>query len=71
MRFDVLIKHRNFDSVAQMLHKKATLENLISRVALLNYIFREVNFPPDHKNKLASVDLTVFVCVSSLNVRQA
>ncbi|WFD53068.1 hypothetical protein [Lactobacillus phage S16] len=22
MRFDVLIKHRNFDSVAQMLHKK-------------------------------------------------
>lgn len=26
MRFDVLIKHRNFDSVAQMLHKKATPE---------------------------------------------
>ena len=23
MRFDVLIKHRNFDSVAQMLHKKS------------------------------------------------
>lgn len=23
MRFDVLIKYRNFDSVAQMLHKKS------------------------------------------------
>lgn len=44
MRFDVLIKHRNFDSVAQMLHKKATPEKLISRVALLIYKFREVDF---------------------------
>ena len=34
MRFDVLIKHRSFDSVAQMLHKKATPEDESSRVAL-------------------------------------
>lgn len=32
MRFDVLIKHRNFDSVAQMLHKKAT-PGIFPRVA--------------------------------------
>ena len=42
MRFDVLIKHRNFDSVARMLHKKATPDKT-SRVAF-KHIFREVDF---------------------------
>ena len=62
MRFDVLENHRNFNRVAQMLHKKrAALEKLISRVTLLNYRFRGVDFfSRIIKNKLASVDLTVF-----------
>ena len=43
MRFDVLIKHRNFDSVAQMLHKKSHSREINLQSGFFD-IFREADF---------------------------